>query len=471
MKGILLIPPLFFFGLSVAGTVTVFPGDCIQDSLETLSSGDSLYLSPGIYTDSTCEPVLSCGPLQSGVSIVSHPTDRAVLNGEGMERSVIALNGPVTSPVFLANLVITGGNAVSPECFNGGGIFSGETDAVVSNCLVTGNSALIGGGVGAEGGSLTLIHTDISGNQAAVTGGGIDIYACSFTGFMLRFTDNESSDDGGGFNGYQSSITMENAVFTGNYSGDDGGGLCILQGTSALEYLTVYGNEAHDDGGGLRIHTVDSLFLTSSIVVSNLGKAGINVISDNKPVVSHVCCWNNEFSNYNGMEDPTGASGNISVDPLFADSMLNLSQVSSGQSENSPAVDAGHEDAGDGPVAGLSTRTDSVPDQGVSDMGFHHINRNQTGTPADPLFQSVTISPSPFSEFSTVTVRGLSGVSADFLFYDIAGRLLNRISVPVDGSGTAIYRISPATGLHAGPVLFKAVWQYGEASGRSVVLP
>ena len=460
----------FLTGISSGFTVTVLPGDAIQDSLETLSEGDTLYLSPGTYTHTEEEPFLLLGPGQSGVCVVSHPLNRAVLDGEELERSVIALAGPNDPPFILANLIITGGNATGGEFFSGGGIFSGEASALVTNCEITGNAAIIGGGIGAEGGNLTLGYSDLTGNQAWVTGGGCDLYACTFTGYMLRFIGNESSDDGGGFNSYQSTVDLSNSMFTSNYSGDDGGGICILQGNSVLEYLSVHENEAFDDGGGLRIHTIDSLCISSSIVTSNLGKAGINVISYNMPVVENVCCWNNEFANYNGMDDPTGYEGNISEDPLFADGLLNLSQIQAGQPENSPAVDAGHENVQGSPVYGLSTRTDSLPDEGIADMGFHHINVDQTGVEgASPEEISVSVSPSPVTGQSTVSVRGVPAASLEFCFYDITGRILARSMVPVDHTGEAIHTLTPGK-FPSGPLFFRARWETGEVLGRTVVL-
>ena len=456
-------------GISSGFTLTVSPGDAIQDSLETLSPGDTLYLSPGTYTSSSGEPLLSCTPEQHGVSLISSPLERAVLDGEGMQRSVITLEGPNEFPFFIANLVVRGGNATGNGFFNGGGIFSGEASAVISNCEITQNTAIIGGGIGAEGGSLSLDYTDLTENLALVTGGGVDLYACALTGFMLRFVNNESSDDGGGLNSYQSAVHLVNSLFTGNYSGDDGGGICILQGTSTLEYLTVHENEAYDDGGGLRIHTIDALTITSSIVTSNLGKAGINVISDNKPVVSNVCCWNNEFSNYNGMDDPTGMNGNISRDPLFADVLLNLSQTQAGQPENSPAVNGGHEDVQGSSISGLSTRTDSLPDQGISDMGFHHVNMNQTGIrQGTPDRITISICPSPVSGESVITLQEVSGAYVEMSFYDIAGRTVGRKDIPVNGNGEALCTVSSRE-FPPGPLFFRARWASGEAFGRTVV--
>ncbi len=71
--------------------------------------------------------------------------------------------------------------------------------------------------------------------------------------------------------------------------------------------------------------------------------------------------WEPDFENY----------GNISEDPLFVDG-YHLSQVSAGQSEQSPAVDAGSDFAVNLGLDKYTTRTDNLFDRGVVDMGYHY---------------------------------------------------------------------------------------------------
>ncbi len=473
MNRIIFYLPLLYLAFNARSTtITVEPGDHISDSLLTLSQGDTLFLSPGVYLNSEEQPFLTAGPVQSGVIITSEQHNRAVLDGQDVERSILSLIGPHDSFVIVENLVITGGNATGTSAFNGGGISASESKAIVSNCLVTGNTALIGGGIGAEGGILQLQYSTLSNNEALVTGGGIDLYSCNFTGYMLKFISNISSDDGGGLNAYQSTLELSNALFQYNYSGDDGGAITVLQGTSSFSFLTLNSNEAFDDGGGVRIHTTDSVSVVSSIVTSNLGKGGINVISANIPYISHVCCWNNTFANYHGMEDPTGSDGNISEDPLFADSDLNLSQLSAGQPENSPAVNAGHSAVENTSVSGLSTRTDSLPDTAVADMGFHHFNTEQTGIVTELSEETVTmiITPSPATASVTVTLSQNIFLPVTIHVFDIKGRRIHTTG-PLYMTGGESWVWEPDNYFPGGLVLFMATWPEGTASGKVVMLP
>ncbi len=88
-------------------------------------------------------------------------------------------------------------------------------------------------------------------------------------------------------------------------------------------------------------------------------------------MITHNDVWSNGSGNFVGV----AGQQNLSVDPLFIsgrEGHYYLSQVSAGQSENSPALDAGSAPASD---LGLDQRTTAVQDildDGVVDMGFHY---------------------------------------------------------------------------------------------------
>lgn len=463
---------VFLAAASLRGiTVVVEPGDDIGDSLLTLAHGDTLFLMPGVYTDSEEQPLLTAEPLQSGVIITSMPFNRAVLDGQNIERSVVNLLGPHEYEVVLENLVITGGNATGSAGFNGGGIFASESNALISNCLITDNDAFFGGGIGAEGGTLQLQYSILSSNEAMVTGGGVNLYACDFTGFMLKFLSNTSSDDGGGLNSYQSMLDLSNSLFMNNYSGDDGGAIAVLQGISHFSFLTIHLNEAFDDGGGMRLHTFDSVSVVSSIITSNMGKGGINVINGpDPPYISHVCCWDNTFANYWGMDDPTGMEGNVSEDPLYADDELNLSQIAAGQPVDSPALDAGHEPAVESTIEGFSTRTDSVLDENIADMGFHHLSNGQSGIPRE--FPSgnflMTVMPSPSCGSVAIVLSSNISSAAVIQVYDVSGRLIHASEIlQIEDEASYIWHPDDS---YSGVFLLKAVWPWGTSHGRVVLL-
>jgi parallel beta-helix repeat protein len=179
--------------------------------------------------------------------------------------------------------------------------------------------------------------------------------------------DNYSEYDGGGIvcSG-DSSPVIENNLITGNTAEElFGGGIKVFDSSPILRNNTIVGNAAHADGYGGGIYCTDTTVIVNCIIRNNTP----DQISGTPAVT---------FSNIEG-EYP--GDGNMTADPLFVEGPLGqyyLSQVEAGQAPdgyffnqaaNSPCVDMG--DPLSGHING-TTRTDSVPDRGRIDIGFHY---------------------------------------------------------------------------------------------------
>lgn len=457
-------------GLAGAWLVTVTPEDPFREILATLGEGDTLFLSPGTYTAPDTLPILHLGPPQDGLTVTSDPEDRAVLDGDGHVRPVLLLEGGLSPATLVENLVITGGNATGTDLFAGGGIFLSTVDAVIVNCLIRDNVALFGGGIGVEGGSPGLFDCELTGNEALATGGGLNLFACGLEASGLRFTGNASSDDGAGLCAVQTDLHLSSCLFSGNSSGDDGGGLAIQQGATQLEFVTIHGNACSDDGGGMLLHASGAVEISSCIITANTGRGGVTT-KGTAPSVRNTCCWGNEYLDWWGMEDPTGDEGNISSDPLFADSLLHLSSVAAGQAMDSPAIDAGHLQVPGSPVEGLSTRTDSLPDLLTADMGFHtgRTSPREGVTPLLPGPLTLLVRPCPCSGSPEILIGSDPASLVEIRVFDLAGR---RIASPgtfqVDGVLEVPWDVPDD--LPDGILLFQAISGTWTASATLVLL-
>jgi hypothetical protein len=370
------------------------------------------------------------------------------------------------------NLILTGGFAGGGGWLGGGGAFLTFADCTVRNCSVQGNEALFGGGIYAEGGSPLLEFLDVSGNSAQVTGGGLGFYASEATVRHSRVSGNSSGDDGGGVYMTLGDLVLENVLVSSNYSGDDGGGVMHLQGGRCfLNFTTIDSNTCLDDGAGVLASRIDSLVVFSSIITSNSGNGGVGVKTTYEAwLVVSSCVWGNGSVNYLNMPDQTGTMGNISEDPLYADPMLRLSQTASGQAFQSPAVDAGSGSAWGSPVAGMSTRTDSVPDEGVADMGFHHGVPDSSSGPGGSGGLEILACPNPAREsvFLRLSVPGPAVV--DLTVWDMYGRRIDSMtSLAVTGS--ALIPWEPDPGLPSGILLFRITSGSSCASAALVWIP
>jgi hypothetical protein len=228
----------------------------IQDAVNAAGAGGTIFVNNGTYAPVT----------------VNRPLTLQSVNGP----EVTVINGGRTAGcVYLTNNAVMVGFTLT----NGvGGVSCNSTSAVLSNCVLTGNS-----GGGASGG--TLNKCTLTGNGA---GGAFDstLNNCTLTG--------NSADYGGG--AYYS--TLNNCTLTGN-SADSGGGAIY----STLNNCTLTGNSASDEGGGAANCT-----LNNCIVYFNSDPNGGNY--DPSSMLNYCCTT----------PMPTNGVGNLSADPQLASS-------------------------------------------------------------------------------------------------------------------------------------------------------
>ncbi len=98
-------------------------------------------------------------------------------------------------------------------------------------------------------------------------------------------------------------------------------------------------------------------------------------------MVDHICTWQNLPDDYYGVR--VGRHSFVQ-DPLFAKGVRGdyyLSNVAAGQPATSPCVDAGNTVARwiDSLLRLWTTRTDSVPDIGALDIGYHYCWERSVG--------------------------------------------------------------------------------------------
>ena len=225
---------------------------------------------------------------------------------------IFLISGSQAAPtVTISGLTISNGNSNL-----GGGIWNSGGTLMLSNCILSGNTATSsgGGGVYSQSGPLTLINCTLNGNTSGGNGGGIFMTDSSSAPAALTVTNctlsgNTATDDGGGIyniitSGSATTLTVENSTLSGNTATNGiGGGISNALGTLAVNKCTLSGNTASMGGA---IHNGDQLTLQTSTLSGNNASQGASIynrehqgVLDSSVVVSNCTIVGDIFNTGN----------------------------------------------------------------------------------------------------------------------------------------------------------------------------
>jgi len=386
------------------------PGDypTIQLAANAAGIGDTLCVEPGTYAEHVQLDVGEVSLVGIGgpaATIIDGTSSGRPLTVEGYS-GVTVLQGFTLTQGVAPNEAVPGGGGLRVNAINvalrdlvilgnhsdhgGGGVLCYVCDAYLENVVIQGNTTdSYGGGIEFAFSLSAGQHVIVEGNTSQNDGGGIYVNMSDLALDNSQLVENTAIDGyGGGVSTYSGTLVAEHLTAEGNwgrYSGGavlsgsssdvalvnsrlvgnevftwGGAGACAWSGALYLENTVVVGNTANGDGGGVSVLQQGALEAINTIISDNTAAAGGGVdVFDGAATFDSCNIWGNAGGDVNGITDPVGQDGNLSLDPAFEDSSdpaarnwdLHLS-------DTSPLIEAGSQGLAD-------------PDNSASDIGCY----------------------------------------------------------------------------------------------------
>lgn len=342
-----------------AATVTLSPGQSIQDAINAAADGDVIVLNPGTYAQyisfagkdivvRSTDPydpavvaatILNGGGTDSVVTIGPGSTSAAQLKGLTLTNGAASYGGGIScngaSPTITRNIVIgnqatAGGGGIFVQAgapnitqnvvrqnlaasAGGGILFSNASGGLCMNNQILENHGLYGGGIYLSGAAPELKRNWINDNIATSSGGGLYVIGGNNLGIKQNVFRDNQAPAGGGVLISLSNTRFTNNVLVGNTAGDDGfgpkGGAMYLTGGDN----NMVSNTFDANSSGIRADN-DTSAITNSII-TNCTTIAVVAVGGTLPTVAYTDLWNNAGGNTSGLSLGVGC---ISTDPMYA---------------------------------------------------------------------------------------------------------------------------------------------------------
>jgi fibronectin-binding autotransporter adhesin len=219
------------------------------------SQDNTIELGSGAYALSLT--VGGSGPEYGDLDVTSGYA--LTITGNGPENTIIDAGGidrvldlySAANTVVISGVTIYGGVTTGA----GGGIYKGEGDLSLINVAVVSNTADSGGGIrfGGSGAVLTMDENCLlARNESTYDGGGLSVLSGARALLGGGRIVSNTAVLGGGVYAYQGILTLSGVQIVSNTASSGGGGV-YLDGTATLDGGMILSNTAGTDGGGLYI--------------------------------------------------------------------------------------------------------------------------------------------------------------------------------------------------------------------------
>ena len=328
--------------------------------------------------------------LGSSLPHITEPVDiegpgatRVAIDGQNL-RHPFYVNPDAGEDVSISGLTIKNGNSGATS---GSGIFNQDADLTVSDSTLAFNiGANYGGGIASYQGSLTVNRTTITGGFSNLYGGGIYVGSGPLSVSDSTISDNSVGpfgEGGGGIftRGGVGSVNIVNTTVSGNDAESNGGGIKITARTGDVNITgsTISGNTSTGGAGGIYVWTGNAtpVSITNSTVSGNTAGgpgAGVfirgNSTTEHATITSSTIAGNTSSANFGGgitAYDPGGNPNTVLRNSIVAGNVAPASVELSGSFDVAYSIiqrPSGAGIFGPGPSFGLNPYLEPLADNG-----------------------------------------------------------------------------------------------------------
>ncbi|MCP4743017.1 MAG: hypothetical protein GY871_12450, partial [Actinomycetales bacterium] len=227
----------------------------IADAIDAAPDGSIISLAAGTYNEA-----IDFGSKNLVLQGDASDPSSVVLDGTGLETSVVSIVDGQDSSSMVIGLTIANGSIGSPfpgQPTNrvGGGLFVDNTSPVIQDCVFESNASGFGGAVYLLFGSAELRYCTFIGNEATSDGGAI--FCSNADGLIVNcmLSSNDAVNHGGGIKVVKGDLEIIDTEIIGN-GAYQGGGLYWFANADTLPLrvtgCTITGNGASKVGGGIK---------------------------------------------------------------------------------------------------------------------------------------------------------------------------------------------------------------------------
>ncbi|MGA1865186.1 MAG: right-handed parallel beta-helix repeat-containing protein, partial [bacterium] len=419
----------------IAEPVHIYPGDKIQEAIDSASDLDVIIIHPGTYRESINF---------SGKAITIKSTDpndpnvvaSTIIDGS-KSGSVVTFNNGEYSNSILTGITIRNGHSNQ-----GGGIYCASSPTIIQ-CIIEGNTASseppvwedCGGGIYCAGNSSPRIINCIIKENTGCNGAGICCGGDSsptISQCMVRGNTTTAWGGGGIGSRDRSSPLISQCTITENESATGGGGFgCIDQAKPTLTNCIITRNL---NGEGIICWEETTPTIVNCTITGNQSSGGINCASSSATITNCIL-WNNDpFEiatdsqiSYSDIQGGHEGTGNINADPLFIDPNLGDFHLRF----NSPCIDAGtnistvlvdkdgisrpQDGNGDGTLLfdiGAFEFANILPDIGINSIN-HDFGSLADGNSSEPLVMTISNTGNGDLDISAISLSDTTDFTLD----------------------------------------------------------